>query len=171
MGALTAADRRTFDSPDWLGWRRQGTRAGWTLLAAVAVLLTGCNGGVHWEGPTFPDAQARARRANKLTFVYFRSWYLVECTDFEEKVLKDPQVLAETRDLVCVALDFDWDQPLALKWQLKVAPAFAVVAPSGKVLARQQAPVTRADLLRDIRAARETFAAGAQPNGASAPPP
>ena len=142
------------------------------LFPALAVLplLAGCNGGVRWEGPTFPDAQAAARRANKLTFVYFRSWYLVECTDFEEKVLKDPQVLAETRTMVCVALDFDWDRPLALQWQLNAVPAFAIAAPGGKVLARQRAPITRDDLLRDIRAAREAFAASTQPAAGRAAP-
>lgn len=130
------------------------------LAGALVALLAGCNDGVRWQGPTYQDAQAQARRTDQLTFVYFRSWYLVECTDFEEKVLKSPDVLAATRELVCVALDFDWDRPLAQRWQLQVVPAFAIVAPNGTILARQQAPITRADVLNAIQLARQVFVPG-----------
>jgi hypothetical protein len=132
-------------------------------LSFLTLGLTGCNGGIHWQGPAFTDAYALARRTDKLTFVYFRSWYLVECTDFEEKVLKNPEVLAETRNMVCCVLDFDWDRPLAQQWRLKNIPAYAIVAPSGELLARQAAPITREELLRGIRSAKATFAAGASP--------
>jgi hypothetical protein len=143
-------------------------RAGVGALALlVAIGLVGCNGGIHWQGPTFADGQALARRSNKLTFVYFRSWYLVECTDFEEKILKDPEVLAETRGLVCVVLDFDWDRPLAQQWHLKTVPAFAMVAPSGELLGAQCAPITREELLRVIRSAKEKLGSHTQP---AAPP-
>jgi hypothetical protein len=136
---------------------------GQVLALAVALGLAGCNGGIHWQGPMFADAYAAARRAHKLTFVYFRSWYLVECTDFEEKVLKNPEVLAETRSMVCCVLDFDWDRPLAQQWRLKSVPAFAIVAPSGELLARQAAPITREELLRGIRSAKATFGSGIPP--------
>jgi hypothetical protein len=136
----------------------------------VALGLAGCNGGIHWQGPTFTDAYGTARRAHKLTFVYFRSWYLVECTDFEEKVLKNPEVLAETRDMVCCVLDFDWDRPLAQQWRLKSGPAFAIVAPGGELLARQAAPITREELLRAVRSAKATFAAGISPAAQPATP-
>lgn len=141
--------------------RRRAATGAFPLLVVLG--LTGCNRGVHWQGPTFPDAQALARRDHKLTFVYFRSWYLVECTDFEEKTLKDPEVLAETRDIVCVVLDYDWDQPLAQQWRLKTVPAFAIVAPDGDLLVRQCAPITREELLRAIRAAKASRASSAQP--------
>jgi hypothetical protein len=125
-----------------------------------SLLLSGCQTAIPWRGPTFPDAHAIARRGNQLTFVYFRSWYSVECTDFEESVLKHPDVLAETRDLVCCVLDFDWDRPLADKWRLTGVPAFAIVAPSGAVLARDQTPIQRAALLAAMRGAKATLAAG-----------
>jgi hypothetical protein len=133
------------------------------LALACVALLTGCSEGIRWEGPTYPDAQALARRTSRLTFVYLRRWYLVECTDFEEKVLKDPAVLAETRSLVCVPLDYDWDRPLAEQWKLTVAPAFAIVAPSGQVLVRQQAPISRDELLQAFREAKAAFASSTQP--------
>jgi hypothetical protein len=147
------------------GWRRAGSDV-FPLLVLLG--LTGCNRGIHWQGPTFPDAQALARRDHRLTFVYFRSWYLVECTDFEEQTLKNPEVLAETRDIVCVVLDYDWDQPLAQQWRLKTVPAFAIVAPDGNLLVRQSAPITREELLRAIRSAKASLASGTQP--VAAPP-
>jgi hypothetical protein len=156
---------------DLRGRRPAFTGARRTAAASILVLslaMIGC-GGIRWQGPTFPDAHALARRQNKLTFVYFRSWYLVECTHFEEKVLKHPEVLAATRDMVCVALDYDWDQPLAQQWRLKTAPAFAVVGPGGELLARQHAPITREELLRGIQTAQAKAASSTQP-AATGPP-
>jgi hypothetical protein len=157
------------------GTTRGRTRAGRVGRGALALLvalgLTGCNGGIHWQGPTFTDAYAAARRAHKLTFVYFRSWYLVECTDFEEKTLKNPEVLAETRNMVCCVLDYDWDRPLAQQWRLKSVPAFAILAPTGDLLARQAAPITREELLRAIRSAKNTFESGILPTTQAAAPP
>jgi len=138
---------------------------GWAVV--LPAVMAGCGGGIHWQGPTFPEARARACRTNQLTFVYFRSWYLVECTDFEERVLKDPAVLSETRDMVCVALDFDWDRPLAQQWELNAVPAFAIVAPNGEVLCRRQAPITRDELLAALRSAKSGFGAATKPVGAA----
>jgi len=141
-----------------------GTRmaAGLTALLTVNA-LAGCGEGVYWpgvtsirwHGPTYPEAHAVARKADKLTFVYFRNWYRKECTDFEEHVLRDWEVVAETRPLICVMLDFDWDRPLADRWELKAAPAFVITAPDDEVLARQGPPITKQDVLRAIRGARE----------------
>jgi thioredoxin-like negative regulator of GroEL len=132
-------------------------------LFASLLTLAGCNGGVHWEGPTFQDAQALGRNRNRPIFVYFRSWYLVECTQFEEQVLKNPEILAETRGMVCVPLDFDRDRPLAQQWGIKTVPAFVIVAPGGQVLARQEARITQPELLSAVRAAKAAFAASTQP--------
>jgi len=76
-------------------------------------------------------------------------------------------VLAETRGMVCVVLDFDWDRPLAQQWHLKTVPAFAIVAPSGELLGEQCAPITREELLRVIRSAKQRFASSTQPAAAS----
>ncbi len=131
-----------------------------SALAAISFALAcgGCNQGVHWQLGRYEDALKRGQREKKLTFVYFRSWYSVECTDFEEHVLKDAEVLAETNGMVCVPLDYDWDQPLAGRWGLKKVPAFALVGPDSEVLAKRQAPLSREDLLTDIKAARTALA-------------
>ena len=92
-----------------------------------------------------------AVRTDRPVFVYFRSWYSVECTHFEENVLKDPEILAETATMVCVPLDFDWDRPLAQQWDLGAVPAFVIVTPDGRVLAKGQAPLTREMLLEAFR--------------------
>lgn len=141
-------------APLWLG-------LGLLLMALAGV--TGCDHGVQWELRSFEDAQDLARKSGKLTFVYFRSWYLVDCTNFEENVLKNPEVLLLTRGMVCVPLDFDWDQPLAHQWNLQRVPAFAIIAPSGDVLARQQAPLTLKDLLAAFHQATSGVASTTQP--------
>lgn len=138
-------------------------RAALVGLWAAVLALGGCSNGVHWEGPTYQDARALAVRSNRPVFVYFRSWYSVECTNFEENVLKDPAVLAETTALVCVPLDFDWDRPLAQQWGLRAVPAFVIVAPDGTILAQGQAPLTRDQVLAAFHAARTAHASSAPP--------
>ncbi len=122
------------------------------LLLAVAV-ASGCAAGVKWEFTSFQEAQQKAAQENKPTFVYLRSWYLVECTKFEEETLKDPEVLAETQQVVCVPLDFDCDQVLAKQWSITSVPAFVIVSPKGELLARAQGVIGRAVTLEALRAA------------------
>jgi len=66
------------------------------ILAGLLALTGGCNHGVRWEFGRYEDVQRIGRSEGKLTFVYFRSAFSVESTDFEDRVLKDPEVLAET---------------------------------------------------------------------------
>ncbi len=140
------------------------------MALLLVLLLSGCKAGLRWDFVPYPDAQAKARAAGKATLVYFRSWYLVECTEFEEKILKDPEVLAETRDMVCVPLDYRWDRPLAEEWGISRVPALAITAPDGELLARQQAPITRAEVLSAMRTAKQTIAR-ARPSTAPAASP
>lgn len=123
----------------------------------------GCTPGVRWKFGSFEDVHPRAQKENRLCLVYFRSWYLVDCTDFEEHVLKDPLVLLETLSMVCVPLDFDYDRPLASRWGLKAVPAYAIVAPNHEVLARSETPITRDQLLEEIRNAKNKYYGGREP--------
>ncbi|MEW6249082.1 MAG: hypothetical protein AB1716_00420 [Planctomycetota bacterium] len=129
------------------------------ILAGLLALMGGCNHGVRWEFGRYEDVQRIGRGEGKLTFVYFRSAFSVESTDFEDRVLKDPEVLAETNAMVCVPLEIMWDEPLAHRWQLTKVPAYAIVSPDGDVLARRQNPISRDDLLKDMRATRAALAA------------
>jgi hypothetical protein len=129
--------------------------AGLGLLA-----LAGCQRTMRWSNLSLPEAQRRAQASQQLTFVYFRTWYSVECTDFEENLLRRPDVLAETRGMINVRLDFDWDHALAQRWELDRAPAYAILAPNGQVLARDQAPIEHKTLLAAIRGAKAMLAAG-----------
>lgn len=137
--------------------RRVGA-PGVAILLALA--LAGCAPGIAWRLETFDRVHADAKPAGKLTFVYFRNWYDVACTHFEEQVLKSPAVLKETADLVCVPLSYDWDRALAQPWGLERAPAFAVVAPDGSVLASGQGTITEPALLEALRSAKAQYAEG-----------
>jgi hypothetical protein len=120
------------------------------LIALVfGAYLPGCTPGVKWRFGLAEDALADGRTQNKLTFVYFRSWASVDCTDFEEKVLKQPAVLEASASLVCVPLDtaVDRDRQLAERWQLRKVPAFAIVDPAGVVLESGSGAITRDSLL------------------------
>ncbi len=157
---LRPAGRANAGDPGRVAWRRASCRQLGILLVAVALGgVAGCGEGVKWDLATFPEVHARAAAADRLTFVYFRNWYRQECTDFEESVLKDPEVLRETGHFTCVPLEYQrGDQQLGQRWGLTQTPAFAVVAPDGRVLVRSNPPITKEQLLEALRAARRDFA-------------
>lgn len=142
----------------------QRSRLRLTPLAAgtVAIVLglffvSGCSPGINWRGFAYEPVLAQSREENKLTLVYFRSWYLVACTEFEENVLKKPEVISATTDLNCVALDFDWDRPLADAWDIREAPAVVIVDPEERVLGAAMGQITLETLLEIILEAQRTF--------------
>ncbi len=152
--------------------RRTAGRLSGVLLVAVAVAgIGGCGEGVRWELAGFLEVHSRAAANDRLTFVYFRNWYRKECTDFEESVLKDPEVLRETSHFACVPLEFQrGDRELGQRWGVTATPAFAVIAPDGRVLAYSNPPITKEQLLEALRAARRQFAELKQGRAPPAPP-
>jgi hypothetical protein len=142
-----------------VGWR--GGAGLWIFVAGV-LLSGGCARSVKWRLDSFDRVQADSRVQNKLTFVYFRNWYSVECTRFEESVLKDPAVLDALLPFNCVPLDFDRDRPLAEAWGIQKPPAFVVVDGTSRVMASGMGAMSVTGVLDALRRARE---------GPSSPPP
>jgi hypothetical protein len=142
----------------WPGRRAFALAARATLFFLLLSLVAGCGGsGVRWRVGLYRDNYDYAQREQKLSLVYFRNWYSVDCTNFEERVLKDPEVVAETRDMVCTLLEYGWYKDFAGKWGLTEVPAFAIVSPDGEVIARGQGAITRAELLDALRQAKGTM--------------
>lgn len=137
--------------------------AGYLAMCAAGALFVGCSPGIQWRDYAYDPERIAARRNNQLTFVYFRQWSSVECTDFEEKVLRDPRVLQATTGLYCVALEFAWDEKLARTWGLSAPPAVAIVDPQERVLASIQGPVSADELLKRLEQARQRFTEAARP--------
>ena len=148
---------------DTPGLRRVLASAALVLVGFIGLGTAGCSAGIRWQGYVFDPVYAKSRAENKLTFVYFRNWYAIECTEFEENVLKQPVVLEATADLACVPLDFDWDRPLADKWGIRQAPAFVIVDPAGRILARREGAISLEALLDAVDQAKEEFAPMTQP--------
>jgi len=138
-------------------------RTSFRLVAALSLSLLlplgGCGRpGVNWRGFKYEFVLPLSKNENRLTFVYLRSPYLVECTRFEENVLKNPAVLAALQDVNPVAIDFGWDSHLADRWQLERAPAFAIVDPDGALLASGHGEVAVDELVKAINKAKARFA-------------
>ena len=139
------------------------------VLAACAALVAaaGCSPGIQWRDFKYEPVQEAAARDKKLIFVYFRHWAAVNCTNFEDQVLKDEAVLAESRNFYCVPLAFDWDRPLADQFGIREIPGVAIVDPQGRVLTRLQGTITRDELIKEMARARSDYAA----RPAAPPPP
>jgi hypothetical protein len=100
---------------------------------------------------------ADSRRDQKLTFVYFRHWMVVACTDFEENVLKDAAVLEALHpngEFYCAVLDFLVDRPLADQWGIEAPPGVVILAPDGRVLGRLSGQISLQQLLELIESAK-----------------
>jgi len=131
-------------------------RRRWLLaLAGLAGGIAGCSQGVRWRLDSYENVQRLSRAEGKLTFVYFRNWYSVRCAQFEEHVLKNPEVLAATHALNCVPLEFDWDRRLAEQWGIDQTPGFVIINPQGRVVTLRAGEITVDDVLGAIARARE----------------
>ena len=136
------------------------------LLGLAGALSEGCSPGVQWRGLVFEPVHAEARRDGKLTFVYFRHWAVVACTDFEENVLKRPEALEALRPngpFYCAVLDAYADRRLASEWGIEDPPGVAILDPAGRVLVRLSGEITVEQLLAATRQAVEMFPAASQP--------
>jgi hypothetical protein len=121
---------------------------------------------VQWRGLTFEPVHADARRDSKLTLVYFRHWAIVACTEFEENVLKSPQVLEALRPkgaFYCAVLDAYADRQLAGEWGIEGPPGVAILDPAGHVLERLSGEITIEQLVAALQRALEAFPAASQP--------
>ncbi len=126
------------------------------LFSCLIAPLAGCANQVHWNGYLFDPVHQDARRAGLPTMVYLRSWYLPECTEFENEALKDPEVIAATRGYRCANVDYDWNKAKAEEWGVRRAPAIVLLDPDGKVLSMLQGQIS-------AEALRTTLAINNQP--------
>lgn len=129
------------------------------LLAGLLLGLGGCTPGILWRNYTYEPVHADAVRDRKPLFVYFRHWASVDCTKFEEQVLKDPRVREATAAFYCVPLQIDWDHVLAERWGIPDPPGVVLLAPDERVLARLSGAISIDQLLNAMNAAA---AAGSQ---------
>ncbi len=137
--------------------RRFSARSASLLAAAVLLTAGGCANGIRWKDYTFDPVFRQSRADGRLTFVYFRNWAMVECTNFEETVLKDPTVLEILRPdgtFYCVPLEFYWDRPLAKKWGVEKPPAVVILDPAGCVLEKLSGKITTEQLISALEKAQ-----------------
>jgi hypothetical protein len=129
------------------------------MLVLVLIAAAGCQQGIAWHDYDYPRVLADSRANNKLTFVYFRDFASVECTQFEDGILATPQARSAIGTLYAVPLQWNTlvDAPLAQRWQIKTVPAYVIVDPRERVLARRSGKMTLEQLLTDISRAQAAF--------------
>lgn len=123
------------------------------MLAGALHLLTGCAPGILWRNYVYEPVHTDAVRDQKPVLVYFRHWASVECTKFEEQVLKDPRVREATVGFYCVPLQIDWDHLLAERWGIPDPPGVVLLTPDERVLARLSGEISIDQLLGAMRSA------------------
>ena len=129
-------------------------------LVGLGWLLIGCQPAIGWRFGVYDDVAAEAKTQRKPLFVYFRNWYSVECTNFEEHVLSARAVRDAVNSMVCVPLEYDVaaDRRLAESWGIKAVPAFAIVAADGQVLETGSGALTAEALLAALQRAQAKVA-------------
>jgi hypothetical protein len=139
--------------------RTSGRHAALAVVFALLLGAIGCTPGIAWSRFTYDEGFELAQREGKPVFVYFRAWWMVECTRFEDDVLKDPAVINVTSDLVCVPLNFDYepDRKLAESWGITRPPAYAMIAPNGELLGRGEGLMSVTSVVLGIQAAKDKY--------------
>lgn len=141
----------------------------WAVPTLLFLTIVGCAPGIEWRDFKYEPVRDLAQRDQRLMFVYFRHWAAVACTKFEDEILKDPAVLAESRAFYCVPLAFDWDRTLAEKFGVREIPGVAIVDPAGRVITRLQGVISRDELINEMRRARAEFSSRATAAAKNAP--
>lgn len=136
---------------------RGGPAAALAWLAVMLGGLLGCQAGVQWDYVQFRPAYAQSRETGQPLFVYFRDWASPRSTVFEDEVLLDPAVLAETENYICVVLQWNTpsDQPIASEFGVEEIPGVALVSAERRVLASLDGEIALENLLAAMRAARD----------------
>ncbi len=142
------------------GAARLPRRAALLIVAIVAALASGCTA-TRWDDVKFDRSQLGRNPKRPLTLVYFRHWSVIDCTEFEERTLKDPRVIKAMADMTCILLDYYWDKPLADGWAVSQPPAVVILNPAGQVIERQSGLATPDAFIGKLEAAKREHAAGA----------
>lgn len=148
-----------------IGWVRRYRAPMLLVLLGLVGVGAGCAPQMQWRGFAFEPVYTESRRQSKLTLVFLRNWYSIECTEFEEQVLSDPDVIAAARMINCVKVEESTpvDSALALAWGVDVTPGVVIIAPDGKVLAALQGEITKTELLKAIADAERAHPGPARP--------
>lgn len=148
---------------------RSARPAAVALLGGLIITGAGCAPGVQWRYGAFEPIFTDAKATGRLSLVYFRSWYSVQCTKAEDSVFNDPRLKTATADMHCVPLDFDWDKPLATAWKVTTVPSIVILSPNEEILESYSGEFTVAAVLEAIARAKSRYAVSTQPASAGAP--
>lgn len=140
----------------------------YVLLSLLLPAFTGgCAQGVPWRGFTFDPVYNEAKRDHKLTFVYFRHWSVIACTNFEENVLKSQAVLDALRPsgpFYCVVLDAYVDRAIAREWGVTEVPGVVILEPEGRILSILTKEISTEQLLAALQSAVASYPTASQPH-------
>ena len=111
------------------------------LILLICAGITGAvreshaGGDLTWAR-SLPDALREAKQAGVPVMVSVHSPDCGWCNKLDSETLTDPDVLALSRQFVCVRLDSDVDPDAVLKYHVTAFPATIFLAPSGRDVAR-----------------------------------
>lgn len=140
-----------------------------TSLLAVALAFTfslihtrsgaaGENAGVPWRS-SFESAWAEAQSRNRPLWVQFTGPWCLYCRKLDREVLADPLVASIGKtELVPVKVRSDEREDIVSRYDVRALPATVLIAPDGRVIARQTGFVELGGFLQLIEPARRIAA-------------
>lgn len=128
-----------------------------SVLGLVFVQSVGCAPSIRWKAFTYEPGAAGSSSSARPELVYFRAWYSVECTRFEDNVLRNPTAVEAVQDFDCYMVEYDWHEKVAQTWGVREVPGFVILSPDGFVMAKRSGPISLDEFLESVRMTRQVM--------------
>jgi len=100
--------------------------------SVVACLSAGC-GGIVWQAD-LGGAQRQAARDGSLVLAYYSSPFNADCSQMEQTVFNNGDVIETMRGVLPVQLDALWHRKWAESLGIRTIPTFVLYGPDGQIL-------------------------------------
>lgn len=160
-------------------WLRRISAVVFAIVVIAVVLLTALRAVANDTKPVtgrwhndFAQASAEAKRLNKPLLVHFYADWCLSCKRMERESLSNPAVVQQLgHRVVGVKVNFDQEEELARRFNIRTLPGDIVLAPDGTILAQSSGYQTLRSYSHQLAVANNRFAKsiGADPTIATRP--
>jgi thiol-disulfide isomerase/thioredoxin len=126
------------------------------ILVGGSASTAGQNKQIEWK-KDYDEAIKLAKELGKPVMIEFWASWCGPCQRMDREVWPHPEVVAESKKFVCIAVDVDRDGAVAAQYQARAIPTIVFADPWGNELSRQIGYAYPGDLTRTMKAFPSDF--------------